>query len=245
MSRNRIIIAITFVTGIFLGFLFGGALVYHQYESLIKGKEINSRIDRLIQQTEKILYLNQKDDTVASTSTKTAINSPRRTNIADSLLENDEHLNELIQNLNQNPNDSSYLDSTLKIIPEGQDEPIIIKKDLLLESRKVNIIGIDLKKAKKNQYLDSLLTDDPNSKADNGSITIEFWESPLNYKGYKMNKNKIVLFGLAPSSNVLIKKIDNSIYLEYDKRFYALTMTNEYLSYHMITNDVLIKQLRQ
>ena len=57
---------------------------------------------------------------------------------------------------------------------------------------------------------------------------VEFWKSPLNSVGYKMGKNKIVLFGLTSFDMVSITNYHNKIYLRYLNDYYPLEITTSF-----------------
>lgn len=57
---------------------------------------------------------------------------------------------------------------------------------------------------------------------------IEFWKSPLNSMGYKMGKNKIVLYGITSFDMVSLTNYRNNIYLRYLNDYYPLEVTTSF-----------------
>jgi hypothetical protein len=45
-------------------------------------------------------------------------------------------------------------------------------------------------------------------------FNIEFWTSPLHYKGYKMGKYKLVLYGINATDDIKIYRLDDVVYLK-------------------------------
>lgn len=87
----------------------------------------------------------------------------------------------LLTNINQNVDSGEY----------------VVLRDKLLASKKVNIV-----QKSKNQsgsssdaLIDRINTDDFFSE----SIFVEFWESPIDYQGYRLNKTKLIIFGINPN----------------------------------------------
>jgi hypothetical protein len=87
----------------------------------------------------------------------------------------------LLTNINQNIDSGDY----------------VVLRDKLLSSRMVNI----LQKAKQDQTQASdVLIERINSDHFFGDkINVEFWESPIDYQGYRLNKTKLILFGINPN----------------------------------------------
>jgi len=65
-------------------------------------------------------------------------------------------------------------------------------------------------------------------------INVEFWVSPINYKGYKFFRNKIILFGIdEPDAVILFRRKDN-IYMRHLDNYYLLEPTEEFTSYQSV-----------
>ena len=82
-----------------------------------------------------------------------------------------------------------------------EDSDIVVMTNQLLSVLSVPLSTKDTNvMSKKNKETDSTLA----AMSDIGDIKdplqyrIEFWKSPLNYKGYKMSRGKIILYGMSP-----------------------------------------------
>lgn len=88
------------------------------------------------------------------------------------------------------------LDSNFVIPRDTSGEEILIKREKLLETISLKVRD----KVKTNQSMaDSLMAEDLGiSNKAHKNYSIEFWQHPLNSRGYKMNGSKIVVYGLDP-----------------------------------------------
>jgi hypothetical protein len=73
---------------------------------------------------------------------------------------------------------------------------------------------------------------------------VEFWSSPLNYKGYKMSLNKVILYGLSESENVRLYKLEDEIYLQSGSSTFHLEYSNEFHPYEKVTSELLLAKLK-
>jgi len=76
---------------------------------------------------------------------------------------------------------------------------------------------------------------------DKRNYQIEFWKSPINYKGYKMIRNRIVVFGLDPAEQTTVIKYENQIFLKSGLIFYTLKMTDEFEALKKTEEDIKTK----
>ncbi len=125
-------------------------------------------------------------------------------------------------------------------------EDIVIRKDELFLTKTIEIINLN-PALNQNNSKDSLLhkvsgvKDDKNQKQ---FINIELWQSPLNYKGYKMGKYKVVLYGITSLEGLKIFAIENNIYLKHGTIVYNLENTSEFKPYERVTDENIINKLK-
>lgn len=125
------------------------------------------------------------------------------------------------------------------------EEEIRVRRDRLLGT-----IGFTLPAAspagswsESTRTLDSLLrgrTGQPHR-----SILVEFWESPLNFTGYKMSKNSLILYGLDQIESVSLQMHEEVIYLKYYDFYFPLKLTSEFLPLSAVEDPLLINKLEQ
>ena len=77
----------------------------------------------------------------------------------------------------------------------------------------------------------------PEAEAQAGSFSVEFWVSPVNYKGYKMSKNKLVLFGIEEPDAVKLYRVNNDLYMHYLKDYYRLNNSFEFMAYQKLKDS--------
>ena len=88
------------------------------------------------------------------------------------------------------------------------------------------------------------LTDNP-QPAKKEVLLIEFWKSPLNYHGYRMSANKLVIYGIEDNETPDFIFFNNSLYMDYTDNYYHLNNTEQFKPLVKITNASLINQLKQ
>ncbi|MGB3946909.1 MAG: hypothetical protein WBM13_02890 [Bacteroidia bacterium] len=126
------------------------------------------------------------------------------------------------------------------------NEDIVIRKDELLLTKTVEIINIS-GATNSNNAKDSLLQHVSGIKEDKATkqlVNVELWQSPLNYKGYKMGKYKIVLYGIASIEGLKVYAVGNDMYLKAGNTVYNLENTSEFKPYEKVTNEAIISKLK-
>lgn len=132
-------------------------------------------------------------------------------------------------------------------IPTGQatGDNFIIRKDELLNSQNIQIVSLQTEET--NKLSDSLLekvSGIKNTKGSSSVLKVEFWRSPINYKGYKMTKNKIVLFGIPPDESIKLFLIDDIIFIKHNSNCYKLYFTDEFKQFEKVTEASLLSKMK-
>lgn len=123
-------------------------------------------------------------------------------------------------------------------------EDIVIKKDRLIFSASLRLTiknGNDSIAAK-----DSILGElsGVHLEAEKKEYIVEFWESPINYKGYKMGNKKIVLFGIGEEfEKISLIQVEKKIYLKYYDMVYQLDVTYNFEPLKKITDKTLLARI--
>ncbi len=131
-------------------------------------------------------------------------------------------------------------------INSDSEGDIVVKKDELISTKTMEVIVLNPVSASakaKDSLLQKIsgITDDKNAKQ---LFNIEFWQSPINYKGYKMSKYKIVLYGIASADAVKVFKTDDAIYLKNQTTVYKLDYASELRGYERISDESIISKLK-
>lgn len=115
-------------------------------------------------------------------------------------------------------------------------ENLIIKKDKMLATRNIQVIN--LQQSETSNSSDSLLEKISGIKDEKkniiASFKVEFWQSPINYKGYKMSKNKIVLFGIPAEENIMLYHKENTIFMKHEQTYYKLYFTDDFKQFEKV-----------
>ncbi len=126
-------------------------------------------------------------------------------------------------------------------------EDIVVRKDELLTTKTIEVMNLSLSANRMNAK-DSLLqkvsgiTDDRNNTKQ--FINIELWQSPLNYRGYKMSKYKIALYGIESFDKLKVYTLDDNIFLKNGAIVYKLENSSEFRPYDHITDETTISKLK-
>jgi len=182
----------------------------------------------------KVDLVNKKPEkTVNKTKkTKTRINKPAKEKplVKDSLLPE-------IQS------DSIRLDSmgldTLAVFDSLENSvnlaDIVVAKDELLFSKQMIPTG-DAKVFLCDDFseLDSILVDNVKVISQEG-LLVEFWKSPVNFQGYKLNKRRLVLFGVMEFDSLNLEfQEGKSLILHYKNQNFELKCTQDFLPLNIL-----------
>jgi len=122
---------------------------------------------------------------------------------------------------------------------------IVVKKDELITSMQADLVNyIAVNPGNKDSLLQKVsgIRDDKNLPKQ--AMTIEFWRSPINYKGYKMAKNKVVLFGLTGQDDVKLYRFDDGIYMKLQQGVFKLDFTDEFKQFERINDEAILARLK-
>jgi hypothetical protein len=132
--------------------------------------------------------------------------------------------------------------------PQQVSEDIILRKDELLSTRLLEELNISMVAVNPANSHDSLAAKMAGVRDEHAASrqysTVEFWISPLNYKGYKMNRSKLVLYGLGDVSGVRLYKLDDEMYLHTGSVIYRLDYTNDFKPYERVTSEAILSKLK-
>ncbi len=126
------------------------------------------------------------------------------------------------------------------------EDEIVVRKDELLSTKTFEVI--DLEPTAKMSVKDSMLLKVSGIKEDRTNskqfFNIEFWSSPLNYKGYKLGKYKLVLYGIPSAEALKLYKLDDAIYLNSGSIIYRLEYSSDFKQYDRITDEFILNKFK-
>lgn len=136
--------------------------------------------------------------------------------------------------------------SILAVENTNTEENIVIRKDQLIASHQVEmeILPIIENSEKNDSLLQKVSGIRDNKRMYQQLMNVEFWRSPINYKGYKMAKSKIVLFGISEQEPVKLYRLDERIYIKLSQGVYRIDYTNEFRQFERINDESLLAKLK-
>ncbi|MES2515005.1 MAG: hypothetical protein V4580_12715 [Bacteroidota bacterium] len=138
-------------------------------------------------------------------------------------------------NTKNSPNvNYSEVDALLK-----EDDVNVAQEELLSVK---NIKVIDLDTDAKRDTLTGQLAGVTNPEYPN-LFFVEFWKTPLNSKGYRMTRNRVILYGLSDFSSITIYKVDDNYYLKNDDVVYKISSGTEFKPMELVNDSQLLAKI--
>ncbi len=139
-------------------------------------------------------------------------------------------------NTKQSPNiNYSEVDALL-----NDENDITVAKEELLSVKNIKVIDLD--GSKKQDTLVGQLAGVTSADYPN-LFFVEFWKTPLNSKGYRMTRNRVILYGLSDFSNITIYKVEDSFYLKNDEFVYKISAGTEFKSLELVSDAELLAKI--
>ncbi len=239
------------IAGLLLGFFLGGGLVYLNYnrQSVSFLKSVFVEMDG----TKTTYYAEEK----LSQKKHKNINKTKE-NIGygfDSLQVVENDINDgIIINMDEKAEKSILLNNTEVSKTSKSDsksftslaDNIHVLKDSLLKVKTIHLKFDRVGGSDTTRELDSLLGSTNYRKRNPHNIYyVEYWESPINLKAYKMTNNKIVLYGVdfIQATSFIIH--NQQLFLKYINDFYPIEFTADYLPLDPLTDTDIINELKR
>ncbi len=129
---------------------------------------------------------------------------------------------------------------TLKnqILPRDttNDEGLSIKRDEQITAMRIPIVYLE-PSIEKDSIIKDLLGINENRPTE---MTVQFWSSPLNFSGYKLSKNTLLLYGLSDQHEYTVYHKDETYYLSYETICYLLKETQQFLPYSEVDQTLIL-----
>ncbi|MGZ3920967.1 MAG: hypothetical protein ACXVC7_11760, partial [Bacteroidia bacterium] len=123
------------------------------------------------------------------------------------------------------------------LIREGSE--LNVATDELLAVKNVKVINIG-----KSFTQDTLA--EKNAGVENNYSNlyfVEFWRTPLNSKGYRFSKNKIMLYGFMDYTNVSLYQLDNEYYIKCTDQVYKLQFGGDFKQLERVVDSDLLAKI--
>ncbi len=121
------------------------------------------------------------------------------------------------------------------------DENITVLKEELVGIKNIRIkTERDKLTTSKDSAIGKLAGIEEKSSGD--FVIIEFWKTPLNSKGYRMSRNKVVLYG-QPEQDLEIVKLDDAFYLKNNFGIFKLVYSNDFKKMEPVNESSILARL--
>lgn len=121
-----------------------------------------------------------------------------------------------------------------------KEEEVNIAKEELLTVKTIKVIDLDSKTESKDTLTGHLAGVKAQDYPD--VFFVEFWRTPLNSKGYRMTRNRVVLYGISDFSSLTLYKVDDNFYIKNDEIVYKISSGTEFKPMEIVKdNDLLAK----
>lgn len=121
-----------------------------------------------------------------------------------------------------------------------QESEINIATDELLSVKNIKVIRLGDNISGK----DSLAARLAHVEESNSDLYfVEFWKTPLNSRGYRFSKNKIMLYGFQDSNNTLLYQLDNSFYLKNADQVFKLIYGGDFKQLERVADPGLLAKI--
>lgn len=122
----------------------------------------------------------------------------------------------------------------------NESSEINVATDELLAVKNVKVIRIN----PTGNANDSLVEEIAGIKESSSDLYfIEFWKTPLNSKGYRFSKNKVLLYGFIDFNNVSLYELDNSFYIKCSDQVYKLFYGADFKSLERVVDTELLAKI--
>ena len=239
-ASNR---SLLFLLGLVLGLLAGAGFFIFKMDGLLKnGSVFSSSKDTLIIQ-QQVVNQEEKEKGKLNKKYYGQKDSSKKMNSAELLAR--KYSREIPARRVMAEADSLLRDSTFGQEQNNADN-FIVRKDELLGSRSVEVTN--LQPTESATASDSLLEKVSGIKEGKKNVVaafkVEFWQSPINYRGYKMTKNKIVLFGINSEEIVKFFHLDDNIFMKHNQNIYRMYFTDEFKQFEKVNDATLVAKLK-
>lgn len=120
------------------------------------------------------------------------------------------------------------------------DSKLNIATDELLAVKSVKVIRI----GDNNSGNDSLVSKLANVEEPSSDVYyIEFWKTPLNSKGYRFSKNKVVLYGFQDYTNVELYELNRNYYFKCADQVYKLSYGADFRPLERVVDGELLARI--
>ena len=145
--------------------------------------------------------------------------------------------NQLIEISGYREMDSLFIDSvirkmyfdSIRLATHTSADTIILQNDQMIATKNINV------RVQKKLLLNDDTTDTDYVYSE-AKFVIEFWVSPINFRGFKRNGHYVVLFGVNPKNITSFLQIDNTLYIREKQLWYSVPNSPEFAGLTPVTS---------
>lgn len=126
------------------------------------------------------------------------------------------------------------------LINANPDPDLNIAKEELLSVRNVKLIKIGNENSETDSLASSLAEVEEKSQ---DIYFIEFWRTPLNSKGYRFTKNKLMLYGFVEFNNVLLYQLESAYYVKASDQVYRVFYGGDFKPLERVIDSELLAKI--
>ncbi|MEX1188067.1 MAG: hypothetical protein WED33_02345 [Bacteroidia bacterium] len=126
-------------------------------------------------------------------------------------------------------------------IPEVKEE-IVVMRDEFIGYLELPLLTIG--DPLNTQQRDSLINELQGSPEKKKNFRIEFWKSPVNYRGYRLIGNKIMLFGMPNEKKISLYKYKGRLYLKNGVNTYKIVENEDFESFAKVIDESILNALK-
>lgn len=122
----------------------------------------------------------------------------------------------------------------------GAEENFNVMIDQLISTKQIKIINLN-DKIESDSLAQNIAG--VNTQTSSDSYTLEFWKTPLNSKGYRFLKNKIMLYGFSDHNNLLLYQYRGRYFIKSFEVVYELETNPDFQPFVKVSNSELLSIL--
>lgn len=77
-----------------------------------------------------------------------------------------------------------------------------------------------------------------------GEFPVEFWESPVNYHGYRWDNNTLMLYGIDQPDKVRLYRLDRRLFLRSGTELFEIVPAADFMPYRPLKDPEILSQCR-
>lgn len=139
---------------------------------------------------------------------------------------------------------STYSNTNESSVSISDEDNINVLKEELVGVKNIYLKDFDANSGYKS-VSDSTLTamSGITNNKKNEFYMVEFWKTPLNSKGYKMTRNRVLIYGLKEKEDLTLVKLNDNYYLKNNSEVFKLNYSPEFKPMERVSENAILQKL--